>query len=90
MQLRYPQRGRIARPYRPFDDEDYFGDDYGYGNQIFQVQRVAPEDRPQPITNPITANFLKEFMVDPLVVQAHRAPAVFSLMFRTNTRNPVF
>jgi len=44
---------------------------------------VNPDDRrDDPITNPISAQFKREYISDPLYVQAQKPPAVFVIMYK--------
>jgi len=49
-----------------------------YPNVIFQVKHFPLDQRKgEAVSQTISANFLKEFLVDPLVVPAQKAPNVF-------------
>lgn len=49
-----------------------------YPNVIFQVKHFPIDQRQgEAVSQTISANFLKEFLVDPLVVPAQKAPNVF-------------
>ena len=65
---------RTKRSY--ISDDDMFDDDLvKYPNTLFKVTKVDKEGRAdEVVTQTITANFLKECLVEPLIEQAHRAP----------------
>ena len=44
---------------------------------------MDPVDRKEdPVTNAISANFKKEFISDPLMVQAQKPPALFQIIYK--------
>jgi hypothetical protein len=62
---------------------------YKYPNVIFHVAKHNKEDRnnDEAVSNTLTHNFLKEFLVEPLVVAAPKAPQIFTVLFRNRKRN---
>ena len=75
------------------DDDLHAGyDDYAnfkYPNVIFHVTKHNKEERnnDEAVPNTITHNFLKEFLVEPLMASAPKAPQVFTVLFRNRKRS---
>lgn len=60
------------------DDLAAYHTDFKYPNIIFKVSKINREGREdEVVTQTITANFLKECLIEPLVEQAHKAPKTF-------------
>lgn len=58
----------MKRSYLSDDDMDYHGDFVKYPNILFKVTQVDKEGRAdEVVTQAITANFLKECLVEPLI-----------------------
>ena len=57
--------------------------DFKYPSTIFKVTTIDREGREdEAVTNTITANFLKEYLVEPLIEQARKVPNTFQILFK--------
>lgn len=76
--------GRIKRSsYISDDDMGVYHSDFKYPSTLFKVTKIDREGKEdEAVTNTITANFLKEFLVEPLVEQANKAPNTFQIFFK--------
>lgn len=71
------------------EDEIMLEDTYPqYPNTIFNVQK-SDRAKQLAISNIITVNFLKEFISDPLVQHAPKAPKIFKIVFDSNPKGEV-